>query len=307
MELDYEENFELDIEDMGYTSNSNLPNLEHARDFMRGVLEAVYETGDTSRLDDCLEEVCHVLDLKFEQKDIKLESIEKQNRRIKIMENSGNKHHSFEIDKIVTALIKAQAEIEPAKATKVNSHFRNKYSTLADCFEACRVPLLQNGIATMQYCETIDGKLYLITMLAHTSGQWMKSIFPVISKDQTSQSIGSAVTYAKRYSLCAIVGIVTDEENKKDDDGESSLGRRGAVVHDMPDAELEAKMKPINTQQYEKLEAVLAEQPERRANLLVAIKTQFKVDSLDKMPVGFYNIAMKKLTNTQPVKIQEAN
>lgn len=306
MHVDYEENIELDIEDMGYTRDSDLPDLQHARDFMRGVLEAVYETGDTSRLDDCLEEVCHVLDLKYEQKNIKLESIEKQNHRIKLMENSGNRNHSFEIDKIVTALIKAQAIIQPAKATEIQMRYNIKYSTLAQCFDACRAPLLENGIATMQYCETIDGKLYLVTMLAHTSGQWMKSIFPVIAKNQDSQSIGSAVTYAKRYSLCAIVGIVTEEENKKDDDGEAAMGRGKSAVNEMPDPELEAKMKPITAQQYEQLEAVLANQPEKRGNLLSAIKTKFKVDSLDKMPVGFYNIAMKKLSNTQPAKIQEA-
>jgi hypothetical protein len=86
MNIDYEPQVELSIEDMGYTHESNMPDLDHARDFMKGVLEALYETGDTSRLDDCLEEVCHILDVKYEQKELKVESIEKQQTRVKNME-----------------------------------------------------------------------------------------------------------------------------------------------------------------------------------------------------------------------------
>ena len=161
----------------------------------------------------------------------------------------------------------------------------------------------------MQYCETIEGKLYLITMLAHTSGQWMKSVYPIISKDQTSQSIGSAVTYAKRYSLCAMVGIVTDEENKKDDDGESALGRNkysnGSKatnkIESMP-AEQDDK-KPITKEQYIKLEGLLKENPELRKNLLGYMQSKYSLDSLDKMPVDLYLKAMERAT----VKAQGAN
>jgi hypothetical protein len=88
--------------------------------------------------------------------------------------------------------------------------------------DACRVPLSDNGLCVMQYCDTIEGKLMLVTMLAHASGQFIKSFFPLTPKDMTSQSIGSAMTYAKRYSLSSLLGIVSDDE---DDDGEASHGR----------------------------------------------------------------------------------
>ena len=129
--------------------------------------------------------------------------------------------HSEEIKDFVAALAKAQGSIKPAVFNRINPHFKSRYADFASCMEACRIPLSENGIATIQYFETVDGKLNLVTMLAHVSGQWMKSEFPLISAKMDSQGIGSAMTYAKRYSLCGMVGIVAGEEG--DDDGEEHL------------------------------------------------------------------------------------
>ncbi len=130
---------------------------------------------------------------------------------------------SQEIKELVSALAKAQRVMKPAIYNKVNPHFKSRYADFASCMDACRIPLSDNGIAVIQSCETIDGKISLITMLAHVSGQWMKSEFPIIPSKMDSQAIGSAMTYAKRYSLCGMIGIVADEEG--DDDGEAAMGR----------------------------------------------------------------------------------
>lgn len=126
------------------------------------------------------------------------------------------------ISELVIALAKAQGSMEPAKFNRINPHFKNRYADFTSIMDACRKPLSENGLSVMQYCETISEKLCLVTMLAHISGQWMKSFFPLNPKNLDSQSIGSAMTYAKRYSLSAMLGIVSDEE---DDDGEASIGR----------------------------------------------------------------------------------
>ncbi len=131
--------------------------------------------------------------------------------------------HSSEIKEFVAALAKAQGVMKPAVFNRVNPHFKTRYADFTSCMDACRTPLSENGLAPIQYCETIEGKLNLVTMLAHTSGQWMKSEFPLIPSKMDSQGIGSAMTYAKRYSLCGMVGIVADEEG--DDDGEAAMGR----------------------------------------------------------------------------------
>jgi hypothetical protein len=131
--------------------------------------------------------------------------------------------HSDEIKELVGALAKAQGVMKPAVFNKMNPHFKSRYADFSSCMDACRAPLSENGLAIIQSCETTDGKLNLITMLAHSSGQWMKSEFPIISNKMDSQGIGSAMTYAKRYSLCGMIGIVADEDG--DDDGESAVGR----------------------------------------------------------------------------------
>ncbi len=131
-------------------------------------------------------------------------------------------YQTEDIKELVSALSKAQGKMEPAKFNRINPHFKNRYADFTAIMEACREQLSLNGLSIMQYCETMNEKLYLVTMLAHVSGQWIKSLFPLNPKNMDSQSIGSAMTYAKRYSLSAILGIVSDEE---DDDGEASHGR----------------------------------------------------------------------------------
>lgn len=140
-----------------------------------------------------------------------------------VLENRNQITHSQDIKDLVSALSKAQSVMRPAVFNRVNPHFKNRYADFTSCMEACREPLSDNGLAIIQYCETIDEKLRLVTMLAHVSGQWIKSEFPLIAAKMDSQGIGSAMTYAKRYSLCGMVGIVADEEG--DDDGEAAAGR----------------------------------------------------------------------------------
>jgi len=139
------------------------------------------------------------------------------------MEQNLKISHSTDIKELVSALTKAQGVMKPAIFNRVNPHFKTRYADFTSCMDACRGPLSENGLAPIQYCETIEGKLNLVTMLAHVSGQWMKSEFPLIPAKMDSQGIGSAMTYAKRYSLCGMVGIVADEEG--DDDGEAAVGR----------------------------------------------------------------------------------
>ena len=136
-------------------------------------------------------------------------------------------NQSEDIKDLAAALSKAQGQLRPAVFNKQNPHFKNRYADFTSCMDACRVPLSENGLCVMQYCDTVEGKLMLVTMLAHASGQFIKSFFPLTPKDMTSQSIGSAMTYAKRYSLSSMLGIVSDDE---DDDGEAAHGRNVRAI-----------------------------------------------------------------------------
>ena len=129
--------------------------------------------------------------------------------------------HSTEIGEIATALAKAQASMGNAIKDAVNPAFRSKYANLAAVRDATNGPLSAAGIACVQApAVTPDGVVSVETRLVHTSGQWFASTVTARSADTKPQSIGSAITYLRRYGLLAMVGIAPD-----DDDGNEASGR----------------------------------------------------------------------------------
>jgi ERF superfamily len=100
---------------------------------------------------------------------------------------------------------------------KVN-FFKSKYADLASIMEAARAPLAANGLAVTQALHVPEeGGLCLITTLLHTSGQWIASRHPLPTVPRPHE-LGSALTYARRYSYASLVGIVAEE----DDDAEAA-------------------------------------------------------------------------------------
>jgi hypothetical protein len=82
-------------------------------------------------------------------------------------------------------------------------------------WDACRSLLAENGLCVMQFPgEFIDGCMSLNTMLAHSSGEWIKQTMEVPVTKPDAQGAGSAITYMRRYALAAVVGVV-----QADDDG----------------------------------------------------------------------------------------
>jgi hypothetical protein len=128
---------------------------------------------------------------------------------------------SQEINHLTEALSKAQAMIEGAKEDSSNPFFKSRYADLTSIWEACKKPLTDNGIAIFQTTEIIDGRICLVTTIAHSSGQWMRGYLPLALKEfPTPQEIGSAITYSRRYTLAAIAGICPAGE---DDDAEIAM------------------------------------------------------------------------------------
>jgi len=120
---------------------------------------------------------------------------------------------SEQISELAAALAAAQGMMENAIMNRTNPHFKTKYADLAAVLNAARKPLSANGLAIVQ---TI-GEGVLHTRLLHTSGQWIASEHPLPMSGRP-QEIGAALTYARRYSLSALIGIAADE----DDDGNTA-------------------------------------------------------------------------------------
>ena len=123
---------------------------------------------------------------------------------------------SENINDLFAALSKAQSTMKEAVKDGSNPFHKSKYVTLDGIWDACRDSLTSNGLSVIQTVETIDSKMVLCTLLGHTSGQWIRGHMPIVIDKMTPQSLGSALTYAKRYSLAALVGVSSNE----DDDAE---------------------------------------------------------------------------------------
>ena len=130
---------------------------------------------------------------------------------------------SAEIGEIAAALSVAQAEINPAEKNATNPHLKNKYANISAIYDAVREVLPRHGLCVVQTMLPTDGtRAHVRTTLAHKSGQWFASecVMP-LDRQGGAQGMGSAITYARRYSLSAILGVVADE----DDDGNGAQGR----------------------------------------------------------------------------------
>lgn len=130
-------------------------------------------------------------------------------------------NQSEQVDKLFQALTKVQAELRGAKKDSDNPFFKSKYADLEACWNALRGPLAANGLCVVQTLSVMpNGDPSLITTLGHESGQWMRGELPLNMKAKDPQAQGSALSYARRYSLAAITGLV-----QTDDDGEAAMDR----------------------------------------------------------------------------------
>lgn len=119
---------------------------------------------------------------------------------------------------IATALAKAQAEVKAALKDSNNPHFKSRYADLTSVWDACRSALTKNGLSVVQRTDFNETDVWLETMLLHSSGEHIAGRYPLRPQQSTPQGYGSALTYARRYALAAMVGVVADE----DDDGNAA-------------------------------------------------------------------------------------
>jgi hypothetical protein len=150
-------------------------------------------------------------------------------------------YQSDQINELATALALAQGEMECASKDSANPFFKSKYAALPEIIKASRPYLSKHGLSTSQLTDFEGDKIFLITQLSHKSGQWMRSWYTVNPVKHDPQGIGSAVTYARRYSYSCITGVVASDE---DDDGEQAQGR-GKITQGANKKEFESIKKAI--------------------------------------------------------------
>jgi len=165
---------------------------------------------------------------------------------------------SESINEISKALSEAQKTIQKAHKETTNPFFKSKYADLASNWDACREALTKNNLAVVQTTESAsypqEGEKNQIrhilhTRLVHTSGQWFESMLILTLSKQDMQGVGSALTYARRYHLQAIVGI-----SPTDDDAEGCVNHKnGKTEVAMPKATQSSRISPLKADYMVKL------------------------------------------------------
>jgi hypothetical protein len=123
------------------------------------------------------------------------------------------------ITKVSAALCKAWSEIDPPKENAVNPFFKNRYAPLKEIIRAAKAALPKHGLCVIQPTTMIDGQKFVMTMVLHSSGQYLGGLYPITPGKVDPQGVGSAVTYARRYALSSMLGLASDE----DDDAEAAM------------------------------------------------------------------------------------
>lgn len=150
---------------------------------------------------------------------------------------------SESIKNLIKALSLFQGEVQNPKNTANNPYFNSKYAPLQEVLNIVRPLLAKHGLAVTQ-SPSSDGKSVTITtVLMHESGEWIEFDPIVLNAEKTTpQGIGSAITYGRRYSLSAALGIASEDD---DDGNEASKPDEQQSVKSKPEPTPPKKEQPV--------------------------------------------------------------
>ena len=199
---------------------------------------------------------------------------------------------SESIKNISTALSKFQGEVKNPPKSANNPFFKSKYTTLDVLVDTAKPLLQSNGLSYIQSCGGDGANVSLTTLLMHSSGEWIESDALVLKADkQTAQGAGSAITYARRYALAAMLGLASDE----DDDGNDASGNK---------ADKKSPAQVLSVPQIGRLYAIAktAGYDKTKVDELINKKFGLKVEGLSKeqyetVVLGYEKLAKKENTN----------
>jgi len=121
---------------------------------------------------------------------------------------------SEKIDQLAIALSKVQSESLLALTDSTNPFFNSKYADLSSVWGVTREPLVKNGLSVAQTLDIAeDGSPIIVTTLMHLSGQWLRGRLKMKPDKPGPQAVGSCITYGRRYSLAAMIGVCPEDDD----------------------------------------------------------------------------------------------
>lgn len=204
-------------------------------------------------------------------------------------------NHSESIKELAAALAKAQGAMNAAKMDAVNPFLKNHYADLGSVILAARQPMSANGLSFTQMPSISEGAVTVTTLLLHSSGEWIESAITLPLGESRglslAQSMGAIITYLRRYSLSAILGIYADEDTDGNESNKAAAKPNGA------------KPEQPSPRPAEVVVAELYGEPAPRPNKITDLTPQpeiaqaWKADVLTAL-AGAYELTMPRLTST---------
>lgn len=195
--------------------------------------------------------------------------------------------HSENLDKLFTSLSKVQAELEHAPKSADNLFFKSKYADLPAVLDTGREVASKHGICVTQFPT---GKSGLMTVLGHTSGQYMMALMQMTPENNKPQTIGSCITYARRYAYAAVLGIAQD-----DDDGNAASGKTN-----------ETKKEKVEVKRKEpKPDSIYSAEPDQKRELADCLKRANVTDPDVMKAINFFCLDTPTPMSQIPAKIRE--
>lgn len=190
------------------------------------------------------------------------------------------------MNSILQALSQFQTEVRAIKRGDDNPFFKSKYASLESIQQHIKPQLIKCGLIVTQGNVVIDGNIYVNTKVWHTeSGEFIESVFPIVVQKGTAQDYGSAVSYAKRYSITGLLNLIIQDE---DDDGNfASQETKVEVKNDPPaldQSKYDAMVKFINDGKIKEVEAALKKYTlnDSQKKLLTTLINQAKAEAITK-------------------------
>lgn len=201
-------------------------------------------------------------------------------------------NQSEHINELASALCKSQSQMGIAKKTSNNPFFKSKYADLTEIWEVARDALGKHGLAVCHTMGKENDATVLYTTLMHSSGQWIRSSMPLICKKQDDiQALGSAITYAKRYALSAILCICTDE----DDDGNA------ATIPPKPKVDVKKEPMKNRDDQIKLLKDVLKDCGSEYEDKII---DHYKIIGVDQLPDDQIEMVTKRAMAFREIKMK---
>src|SRR5690606_9266097 len=200
-----------------------------------------------------------------------------------LKEESQYMRTSKEIGELCKAMLEFHKEVGRITKDSDNPHYKTRYATIDQIIEEVRPPLAKHGLFVVQMpFNNQAGELKMVTRIYHVSGQWMESPPLTIRPEKLDnpQKIGSAVTYARRYSLTSFLALNTGE----DDDGNAASGVESHTKQNQ------------SRQQQQKANGQPAQQPDQQSSEPLATQKQWSmIFAMGKNEKGLDKEQIKKL------------